>query len=91
MTSNSDKVSASIVPDLIWRVVDDNIVIVTPEAGDVHVLSQTGSEIWQLLADGKDASAIESYLVHKYTVSTEVAHHDVADFLRELATLGLLR
>lgn len=91
MTANSEKTEPGIVPGLIWRLVDDHIVVVSPEAGDVHVLSQTGSEIWQLLLEKKDVSAIESYLVQKYVVSPEEAHQDMAFFIQELTALGLLQ
>ncbi|NJN54786.1 MAG: PqqD family protein [Anaerolineae bacterium] len=80
-----------IVPGLIWRVVDDNMVVVSPEAGDVHVLSQTGSDIWQLLVDKKGMSEVESYLVDKYIVSHEQAHDDLAQFIQELRAMGLIR
>ncbi|HRQ40553.1 MAG TPA: PqqD family protein [Chloroflexota bacterium] len=90
MTADAQVALPQMAPGLIWRVVDDNIVVVSPEAGDVHVLSRTGSDIWQLLAGSKDVSTIESYLVQKYIVSAEQAHQDVANFIQELKALGLL-
>ncbi len=91
MTVDDKTMPPEITPGLIWRVVDGNMVVVSPDAGDVHVLSQTGSEIWQLLLDGQDVSAIESYLVQKYIVSAAQAHEDVAVFIAELQSSGLLR
>lgn len=91
MTADGAMAAPQIVPGLIWRVVDGNIVVVSPTAGDVHVLSQTGSDIWHLLADQNDVRAIESYLVQKYIVTDEQAHEDVAHFIQELRTLGLLQ
>lgn len=91
MTAEAEMAAPQIVPGLIWRVVDGNMVVVSPTAGDVHVLSQTGSDIWQLLADKNDVRAIESYLVQKYIVTNEQAHDDVAHFIQELRTLGLLQ
>ncbi|GIK55145.1 MAG: hypothetical protein BroJett015_08080 [Chloroflexota bacterium] len=91
MTADGAMAVPQIAPGLIWRVVDGNIVIVSPTAGDVHVFSQTGSDIWQLLADRNDVRAIESYLVQKYIVTDERAHEDVANFIQELRMLGLLQ
>ena len=91
MTAEAIASSLQIRPGLIWRVVDDNIVVVSPEAGDVQVLSQTGSVIWQMVANKNEVRDIESYLVEHYIVSPEQAHQDVAAFIRELKNLGLLQ
>lgn len=80
-----------IKPELIWRIVDDNAVVVCPETGDVHVFSQTGSIIWQMLAQKKTVSDIVTYLVNHYTVSHEQAHTDVANFIHELNESRLLQ
>lgn len=91
MTADGEMAAPQLAPGLIWRLVDDNVVVVSPEAGDVHVFSQTGSEIWRLLIEQNDVSTIESYLVQKYIVSAAQAHEDVVAFIQELRTLGLLQ
>lgn len=82
--------SFEITPTVIWRVVDDNTVVVSPENGDVVVLSETGSIIWQMLADKKAVSEIESYLASHYIVSVEQAEIDVHNFIEELIQSGLI-
>lgn len=91
MTTGGETATPQIVPALIWRQVDDNMVVVSPESGDVHVLSQTAADIWRLLAEENDVSTIESYLVEHYVVSAEQAHDDVGAFIQELKSLGLLQ
>jgi putative N-acetylmannosamine-6-phosphate epimerase len=91
MTNIENIVSPQPIPGLIWRVVDDNMVVISPATGDVHVFSQTGADIWRLLVDKKAVSEIESYLVEKYIVSTEQAHTDVRVFIQELTEIGLVR
>ncbi len=76
---------------LIWRVVDDNVVVVSPDTGDVHVLSPTGAVVWQMLADKKEVNAIKSYLTNHYTISPEQADQDVTAFISTLKQEGLLR
>ena len=90
MAGTVDK-QMEVVPELIWRMVDDNAVLVSPEDGEVHVLSHTGTVIWQLLADKRSVSEIESFLVTQYIVSPEKAHSDVVAFMNELKSSGLLR
>jgi hypothetical protein len=79
-----------IAPDLIWRLLDDNAVVVSPQVGDVHVFSQTGSTIWQLLAKQKNLNEIEEYLVNHYIVNREEARRDMESFIYQLQELGLL-
>ena len=83
--------SFTINPDLIWRVVDGNTVVVSPEDGDVQVFSATANVIWQLLVDKKEISEIESYLVSHYIVSDDQAKADVNKFILELIEMGLIR
>ncbi|HZD10678.1 MAG TPA: PqqD family protein [Candidatus Binatia bacterium] len=71
-------------PDVIWRVLDDGAVIVTPRAGNVRVLNSVGTTIWQLI-DGENSLAdIESHLVHRFDVSPERARNDLHSFVKEL-------
>lgn len=80
-----------IVPELIWREVDENTVIVSPEDGDIVVLSATGSVIWKMLADKKGVNEIETCLVNDYIVSVEEAKRDIQQFIQDLRQAGLLR
>lgn len=76
---------------LIWRMVDDNVVVVSPDTGDVHVLSHTGAVVWQMLADKKEMNDIKSHLINHYTISPEQANQDVATFISTLKQEELLR
>jgi hypothetical protein len=91
MVNDVDLTTPEIKPGVIWRIVDENAVVVSPDTGDVHVLSQTGAIIWQMLANKNEVRDIESYLVAHYIVSAEQASQDVAAFIRELKDSGLLK
>jgi hypothetical protein len=79
-----------IVPDLIWRVLDNETVVLSPSDGVYCVLNSLGTEIWQLLSEQHSLTDIEHYLVKNYEVSEEQAREDVARFLTDLAQRGLL-
>ena len=75
---------------LVWRVVDDELIIVRPGDGDLLVLNQVGAFIWQAM-DGRQTVADLSQLVcNEYEVSPDQAQADVEDFLNELESQGLL-
>ena len=82
--------SLQIAPDLIWRVLSDETVVVSPADGEYCVLNGMGTIIWQLLIDQYSLSGIEAYLVENYAVSNEQAKEDISRFLFDLQQRGLL-
>lgn len=92
MTADSlPPTSYTIAPGLIWRLLDENVVVVAPDAGDVHVLSQTGAVIWQLLAEEKSLTEIVTHLAENFTVSFEQAQADLLAFIHQLQASNLLQ
>ena len=79
-----------IVPNLIWRQVEENTVVVSPQSGEMRVLNGVGSEIWQFLADNKTPDFIINHLVSRYEISPEQAQDDLQNFLTDLETRQLL-
>ena len=82
--------STRITPDLIWRMLDESAVIVSPQEGQVRVLNEVGTVIWQMLANGRSRSEISNALVERYSVSPTQAEEDMKQFLLELHERGLL-
>ncbi|MFQ5398404.1 MAG: PqqD family protein [Anaerolineae bacterium] len=85
-----DKHRARIAPGLIWRQLDENTVIVSPEEGKVRVLNGVGSTIWQLLVEKRSKADIEAHLAAHYDVSPEKASEDLQAFLADLGRRGLI-
>ena len=79
-----------ISPDVVWRLLDDNAVVVSPREGEVRVLNPVGTAIWQLLEQEESAPAIVRYLTANFDVSQERAHDDLITFLEELTQRGIL-
>lgn len=77
-------------PDLVWRLLDDNAVVVSPGAGEVRVLNSIGTVIWQLLIDGFNSNEIEDFLVSNYDVTRKNARADMEVFMEELSRRGVI-
>lgn len=77
-------------PELTWRLLDGEAVIVSPSSGEIRVLNRVGTEIWQLLADGYEVEKIEMVLMDQYNLSLPQAKVDVSAFLEDLMSSGLI-
>ena len=79
-----------IANDLIWRLLDNNAVVVSPHVGEVRVLNGVGTVIWRLLVEKNSPDQIEAYLVSNYKVSQRDAHQDLYKFLDDLTQRGIV-
>ncbi len=79
-----------IASDIVWRLLDDNAVVVSPRKGEVRVLNAVGTAIWRRLVASDELAAIEAYLESSYNVSQERVHDDLLAFLEELTDRGIL-
>ena len=77
-------------PDLVWRLLDDNAVVVSPRLGEVRVLNRVGTVIWQNLIEGSTPEDIEEYLVTHFAVSRHQVRSDLKTFFDVLADRGVL-
>jgi hypothetical protein len=77
-------------PDLIWRVVEDGAVLVTPADGRITVLNGVGTHIWQLIDGRRTASDILDSLVQTYQVDEQQAYQDLDQFVADLSERRLL-
>ena len=78
-------------PDLVWRPLQDELVIVRPADGQIRVLNGVGSFVWQALDGENSCAAIAQLVCAEYEVSVEEAEADVLGFLTELAADDLVR
>ena len=86
----STKKKPVIAQDLIWRVLDDGAVIITPDQGQVRVLNQVGAAIWQMIDGQNTTSDIALQLSLDFDVEAQEAEKDVRAFLDVLDEKGLL-
>lgn len=86
---NSEKIPM-LNADIVWRILDDGAVIVTPRAGNVRVLNHVGTSIWKLIDGENSLAEIESQLIHTYEVPVERARKDLELFMSELEKRGMI-
>ncbi|MCA9990552.1 MAG: PqqD family protein [Ardenticatenaceae bacterium] len=75
---------------VISRRLDNETILVSPDAGKIRVLNEVGSHIWQLINGQNNVAAIEAALTAHYNVAPEQVRQDVRAFLDDLTRRGLL-
>lgn len=76
--------------DLVWRVINEEIVIMTSDGREIHNLNRVGSAIWELSDGAKNINEIVSLICERFNIPFETAHLDVLEFGSQLVDKKLL-
>ena len=76
--------------DLVWREIDGEVVIISPDNKAMQVLNNVGSRIWTLLDGEHDVAAIAAILSKEYERQAEDIKKDAIEYLSNLKQLNLL-
>jgi hypothetical protein len=77
-------------PDVVWRRVGEDSVLVNLKTNRIYSLNDTGARLWELLAAGHDRKAAEAALIDEFDVEEDELRKEVATVLDELAREGLI-
>lgn len=75
-------------PDVSWQMVEDQAVLIHNKLGEIQVLNDVGSIVWQHLEEGVDK--LVEKITSEYDVSEEEARKDVETFIKELKEVGAI-
>lgn len=90
MSAHHDDSRPRAKPGLAERIIDGEALIVNAEGGEILVLNETGSLVWQLLDGSHDVASIVARVVDEFDVEESAARTDVVAFLRALEARGAL-
>ena len=76
--------------DCIWRIIDQETVIISKDGKFLHRLNEVGTEIWKLADGSFTTDEIISHVLSEFDVSMQIARQDVLKFIEDLSQLGLL-
>jgi hypothetical protein len=77
-------------PDVVWRRVGDEAVLVNLKTNRIYSLNHTGARLWELIDAGHDREAAEAALVAEFDVDEDELRKEVSAVLDELAKEGLI-
>lgn len=76
--------------DVVWRMIDDEVVILTADGREIHTLNKVGSIIWELADGTRSIIEIVHSIYERFDVDFEVAKVDVLEFVAQLVDKNLL-
>lgn len=83
--------SSSANPNLIWRVVDDEAILLDTSSGYHFSLDPIGTQIWQGLQANEPVDDMVARIAREYGTDEAVVRADVTAFLDELRSAKLWR
>jgi hypothetical protein len=76
--------------DIIWRKIEDKIVLIGKDGLAIHVLNKTAAHIWDLCDGAHSPDEIAANLCERFDVPPEEANADVREAISKLEGMGLL-
>jgi Coenzyme PQQ synthesis protein D (PqqD) len=70
--------------NLVWRIVDDEALILDLSSGVYFSLNPVATEVWQGLQAGYSLSQIAAEVAHSYGVAEDTVRDDVEHFVEDL-------
>jgi hypothetical protein len=71
-------------PQVAWRELDGQVMLVTPADAVLHLLNDVGSFLWKQIDAPRTAAELADAVFAEYQVDQETARRDVAEFLGEI-------
>jgi hypothetical protein len=75
-------------PDVSWRSIEGQAVLVHNRLGEIMVLNEVGTFIWERMED--HPLDLAAAVAGEFAVDPEVARKDLEDFVKELLESGAL-
>jgi hypothetical protein len=75
---------------VLSRKLDDEMVLLNLDSGEYFGLNDTGTKVWELIADGRSREDVVDTLTKEFAVAAEVASRHVAMLCDQLLEAGLL-
>jgi hypothetical protein len=76
-------------PDVVFRQLDDEAVLLDLKSGTYFGLNTVGTRVWQLLGEQATLSSVLDTLVAEYDVPRDELERDLLSLSQELCTHGL--
>jgi Coenzyme PQQ synthesis protein D (PqqD) len=83
--------SASIAPDVIFRLLDGEAVLLNLKTGTYFGLDQVGTRAWELILEHQSLERVHSALLEEYDVDPDRLAEDLLTLVNEFSAKGLVQ
>ena len=77
-------------PDMVFSHIDDEVVMMSIEAGEYYGLNPVASRIWDLLEKPHTFCRLIDLLMLEFDIDKSTCQKDVTNFLNQLVDKGLV-
>jgi hypothetical protein len=84
-------VRVTISPNLLYQPLGAEAVILNLDNEQYYALDDMGTKLWQLFHEHNEPSVVIMVVLAEYQVDEAVLCQDIAKFIQELHTAGLIR
>lgn len=78
-------------PDVVWRKIDDDAVIIKEDGTELITLNSTAALIWEKCDGVTDVKDITTIMQEQFTTNFEEIYSDVIAVLKRLEDMNLLK
>ena len=90
MSASSDKQLRINASEVVWRQIDDELVVLQMTTATYLTITGAGRALWERLADGATSCQLVEALVNRFGIPSERAENDVDAFLEALSAVAVL-
>lgn len=83
--------SIEVAPDIVFRELDGEAVILNLESGIYFGLDQVGTRIWQLIQEHGALQKVFETMCDEFDVGSDALENDLLELVAELCAKGLVR
>ncbi len=80
----------TVPPDVIFRELEGEAIILNLDSGMYFGLDPVGTRIWQLLIDAPDLRAVHTKMIAEFDTTSDVLEQDLLTFAATLREKGLV-
>jgi len=77
-------------PDVAWRRVEDEVVLVNLKTNRIYNLNRTASRFWELLNEGLQRETLERKMLEEFDVDESHLRREIDALIGELSSEGLV-
>jgi hypothetical protein len=82
--------SVRIAPDVIYRDLEDEAVLLDLKTGTYFGLDPMGTRMWHLLEENSSLQLVAQRITEQYDVTPDVCERDLREFVGRLREKGLI-